>query len=644
MSLFRQLLVLFIGSLLLLSGIMASTQIHAQRTFIAQQQQAQLFTSLNAMVFSAKPLIMLEDISGLDATLQAYFDAGQFSSLEIRKPDGQLIWQRQQSPQPRQFPQWLLRLGLFETLLAEQQLELQWRPLAQFTLMSDPSTAYHNLWLWIQQSFIGLIATMAIGLALLSWQLRRLTAPLKAICAQSHAISQHRPIRSISSTKMASTYEFAQVQQAFAVVAQHFNKLFAEQAQETQRLKQDLYTDPLSGIGNRELIESQIDAWCQQQQPGALVLMDIPALDPYCAEPRQYHLTVQQLKQHIEQLIPEYTKLTIARLNNTEFILLIIDINEDELSIVGRQLQTLLNDINIDPLGVTPPSATIAMLFSQHPSQRSELLAQVDKLHLQIQQHPSGQPLIQHQQRHPALGRKHWVKTINQAIAHEQLHFIPKPCISLNGDLQHFELFCQLRQDQQWLAANAFLPALESLQQTCAFDRYAVEQAIDMINHQQYRPLALNLCTASIRDSAYLRWLKRTMHAYPELADQLIFEISEDALYRHRDHAILAIELIDQCGFNFGIDHFGRYLTNITYLAELPPPKYVKLDTLYSQELDSEHRRSLLISLCRTAHNFNILTFATNIEDSEQLARFSELHVDGVQGNVSETWQEVQNL
>ncbi|WP_298439389.1 EAL domain-containing protein [uncultured Ferrimonas sp.] len=643
MSLFRQLLSLFVGSLLVMTLLMAFAQLSSQRQFIMQQQQLQLFSSLNSIALSVKPLIQLGDQARLDATLTAYFDSGQFQSLQITAPDGSSIWQQQSGANQAKVPLWFQQLPLFEAITVTQQIELQWRPLANFSLTGDPGLAYQNLWQSMLNVVAVMLAVMLLCAGLLALQLRRLTKPLATICAQSNAISQHRPLP--PSEQGASTTEFAQVQQAFTIVAEHFNKLFNEQAEEAQRLKHDLYTDPLTGIGNRELIEAQIDQWCHQGTPGALALLTVPLLTEISNDPEQYQLTVQQLQQQMQDLLPQNTASTLARLTTTELILLVTELNQDELEPVSQRLSQLLNEIGVDPLGLSQGNATVAMLYSQKPSHRSDMFTRVDKLLLEAQEHPAGQAHVQlHQQQQATLGRKQWLKQVEQAIQKRTIEFNRQACITLDGELQHYELFCKLNHGGQFFAANAFLPALESLGQTCAFDRYVIEQAIEKIEQEDLQPLAINLCVSSLADSGFMRWLQRTMKSHQHLQGKMIFEISEAALYRQRDQAVLACDIIDSAGFGFGIDNFGRYLTDIQYLAELPPPRYVKLDMLYSQEIDNENQRGLLISLCRTAHNFNLKTIATNIQDSEQLSLFTHLHVDGVQGLVSQTWQEVQTL
>ncbi|WP_028116340.1 bifunctional diguanylate cyclase/phosphodiesterase [Ferrimonas senticii] len=643
MSLFRQLMTLFFGALVLLTLLVALAQLRGQRDFIVQQQHLQLFAALNNIAEASKPLIQLDDQVQLEVALTAFFNAGQYRQLIVKRMDGSVLWQSPAVNSPGNAPAWLQQLRLFDSISVKQQIDLEWRPLATVELSGDQGVAYQYLWQSMQSLLLALALTLLLFGLLLAWQLKRLLRPLQGLCRQSQALTEHRPLPATEGR--ASTREFAQVEQAFAIVAKHFNKLFKEQAAEANRLKQDLYTDPLTGIGNRELICASIERWCNNQNSGVLGLMTVPALTQLSSDPDRYKQTINELQQGISSVLPEDISCTLARLKNNELILLLTDFPEEELTAVSNAILDQLNRISVDPLGLATPEATLAMLYSDAPSDRSEMLAQIDKLHLQALDNPNQRALVVNHQPHSStLGRKQWLQRVEQAIVNHQLEFDQQACINLDGELLHFELFCQLHDNGQFYPASAFVPALESLGKTSGLDRFVIEQTLKHLSNNPNQPLALNLCSASLCDSGFLRWLQRTLKRHQKLADKLLFEISEAALYRHRDQAILACELLDGTGFGFGIDHFGRYLTTIDYLTELPPPRYVKLDTLYSHDLHNDDQRALLISLCRTAHNLNLTTIATDVKDSQQLELFRTLHVDAVQGLVSNTWLEVQKL
>lgn len=115
------------------------------------------------------------------------------------------------------------------------------------------------------------------------------------------------------------------------------------------------------------------------------------------------------------------------------------------------------------------------------------------------------------------------------------------------------------------------------------------------------------------------------------LAELLIFEIHELVIIRHRDEVKLLCEKISKHGFKYGIDCYGRHFNKLDYLHEISP-SYVKIDYVYTNHLKDQAQHDMLASICRTAHNLNIMTIATRVETQQQLSALSELYVDGFQG------------
>jgi EAL domain-containing protein (putative c-di-GMP-specific phosphodiesterase class I) len=83
------------------------------------------------------------------------------------------------------------------------------------------------------------------------------------------------------------------------------------------------------------------------------------------------------------------------------------------------------------------------------------------------------------------------------------------------------------------------------------------------------------------------------------------------------------------------VDNYGRNFQSLDYLQRFKPD-YVKIDFAYTNNIDDDAQGHVLASVCRTAHNLNITTIATRVETEAQLARLSELFVNGFQGYIFE--------
>ena len=89
--------------------------------------------------------------------------------------------------------------------------------------------------------------------------------------------------------------------------------------------------------------------------------------------------------------------------------------------------------------------------------------------------------------------------------------------------------------------------------------------------------------------------------------------------------------MIRSSGAEFGVDNFGRNFESLEYI-KLFRPKYVKLDYLFTHQLDDEKQRFILASISRTAQNLGITTIASRVENKQQLELLAEHNIDVFQG------------
>ncbi|WP_447444243.1 EAL domain-containing protein [Photobacterium damselae] len=184
--------------------------------------------------------------------------------------------------------------------------------------------------------------------------------------------------------------------------------------------------------------------------------------------------------------------------------------------------------------------------------------------------------------------------------------------------------------------ANQFLNAIEDLSLGSLFDRNVIIHAINtLLAKKQMPPIAINLTTNSINDPAFIRWLTTTLDTNKNLSHRLYFEIPESCCVRHFDATSILCSTIRFHHFGIGIDNYGRYFQSLNYLQELRPD-YVKIDFVYTNQLNDPIKANVLSSICRTAHSLNIKTIATRVETETKKERLSDLFITGFQGFVIE--------
>ncbi|GAA4896348.1 bifunctional diguanylate cyclase/phosphodiesterase [Ferrimonas pelagia] len=644
MTLYRQLVLLFLLCISIISLVNLSIAIGSQQNTVAQNQTLHLNSSLNNLSMAIRPLLLDEDQATLNVTLSAFFDINQFNNIRLDGPEGQALWQKEQNLIKGSVPAWFAGLAWFEAPQGEVTIEAGWRQLGSLHMQIDPSLAYQQLW-----DAAGELVMMSIGLTVLCCLalflvLRQLVFPLKALQSASQTLITKREFKPINI--QARTLEFREVQSAFNTLGQHFELFFKEQAEEAKKLRGRLYLDPLSGLGNRQLLAADIEHWREQKTNGLMVLIQLPALADILDErgASYYQSFTQNLQQQLDVEVQPCAAFGLYRLQNHELALLVQDVDKQKLLSLLNTIKQVSEGILVDPLGISVQQSRITGLYSEHPEEIGEMLTLLDN-HQQEEREPNSASLHQHNPNTEGVrGRQQWVEFVEQAIAHQAIEFRQQAVLDTQGNALHFEVFSSIVTPTENCPASSFLPFLELQEKTTQFDRHVIEQMFLKLDLHNKRTLAVNLSASSLLDIGFMRWLGRILKRYPQYRHRLYLEISEVLIYQHTDSAAQICESINQAGYAFGIDHFGRNLNRVDYLTQIPRPAYVKLDYLYSQGLDDTQGRDLLTALCRTAHKLNILTIATRVENSDQLALYQELHVDAVQGYISQNWEEVQQL
>ena len=234
------------------------------------------------------------------------------------------------------------------------------------------------------------------------------------------------------------------------------------------------------------------------------------------------------------------------------------------------------------------------------------------------------------------LGKQQWKSLLEEAISEDLFIYKYQPATLSNGSTYHYEVFTAIKKNNNYYSAGMFLGAIEDLKIGSWFDRHVIVAIINKLNADRASgPFAINITNSCINDPSFIRWLDNLLQKNTSLSSRLFFEIQEISCIRHTDATGILCSIIRKHEFRFGIDNYGRNFQSLTYLKELQP-NYVKIDYVYTHQLNDQTKSTVLSSICRTAHSLNIKVIATRVETATQLERLSELFVGGYQGFITD--------
>ncbi len=378
----------------------------------------------------------------------------------------------------------------------------------------------------------------------------------------------------------------------------------------------------------------QLTNWLAESSKGGVALFKVNFINKVYEQDgyEAGDALVRELSDLLKATLPA-SNVILTRINSSEFGFIFPNIEEDELKLAAENIVIYTQDIKGDPTATAPIDAELGVVFNETRKTTTEILSLADNaltLAHSNPQLPFG--FIADESEHELMGKQQWKAFVDEAINEHLFQFTLQLATTPSGTVFHQEVFSAIEKDDQRYSANQYLFALEQLNETTYFDQFVIRTMIERVSSGEIiQPVAINLSNRSVDNPSFVRWLTATLKKHKSIASLFHFEIQESAFIESEDHTALLCNVIRSSGAEFGVDNFGRNFESLEYI-KLFRPNYVKLDYLFTHQLDDEKQRYILASISRTAQNLGITTIASRVENKEQLDLLAEHNVDVFQG------------
>lgn len=635
MTLYRQLLLWMLVVLFLLTSAVFAIQFNTTKSYLVEQQSTELNNVVSSVGFALSPYVKDKDLIAAESVINATFDSGYYSQVKLTLLDSKKEIIRQYPQLIKRVPRWFQSLVHIEAITQTRTLTSGWLQLADLTVTSSPASAYIQLWKATIQLVLGFIACLLLGAIVLSLVLNKVLKPLKQIQKGAQEMAHNHFTASLPTPH---TRELADLVTAFNSMNIQLQQHFEQQAQESDTLRIRAYQDPVSGLANRSYLITKLTSWLSSKPTGGIILLKSDVIED--SYQRSGYESGDQLVLKLAERLKELSAddVTIARLNQSEFMLIAPNVSEDDLLDTARTMLYMTSELNSDPLGIAPLQAAVGIVMCSDTLTITALLAHADNaLNKARQQVKEPIALLESNDNKtiPAMGKQQWKALVDEAIANNLIHFTFQNAINTNNDVIHKEMFAYIKKGQQQFNAGQFLSAIEKLNEGTKFDCYIIETICNqLIKKTKSVPVAINITQSSINDTGFIRWLNSKLQSCPQMKQHILFELPEICFIKNIDNTSLLCEIIRQNGFQFGIDNYGHNFSSTGYLNKLRP-SYVKLDFAYTSQLDDQVKMDALESITRSANNLSVLTIASRVETIEQKEKLTLLKVQGFQGYVT---------
>ncbi|MGF1905667.1 EAL domain-containing protein [Aliivibrio salmonicida] len=631
MTLYKQLVSWMTAVFLLLLISVFAIEFRTTQTFLENQQRSEVNNTINSMGLALAPYLENEDKVAAESVINALFDGSYYSAVRLTLLSTNEEIVRVYPIKIENVPKWFTDLNLFRTISENRVITSGWIQLAEVEIVTHPGYAYQQLWNSLTQLGMIFFIVVGLGIVVISMVVKRALSPLQSIVIKMKEVSENN-----FDTKLAKpkTKDLEAVISGINSMSSQISLSFKAQVQEAEKLRDQVYLDPISGLGNRSFFMGQLNTWLSESSKGGIAILKVNFINRVYEQDgyEAGDALVYQLANLLKATLPS-SNVTLTRLNSSEFGFIFPNIEEVELKLAAENIVAYTQDIKGDPTATAPVDAELGVVFNENRKTTTEILSLVDNALTQA--HATPELLfgfIADESQHQLMGKQQWKQFVDEAISEQLFNFTLQLATARIGTVFHQEVFSAIEKEGQRYSANQYLFALEQLNETTSFDQFVISTMLERIKTKEItQPVAINLANGSVANPSFVRWLTAILKKNKEAMSLLHFEIQESAFIESEDHTALLCNVIRESGAEFGVDNYGRNFESLEYIKVFRP-KYVKLDYLFTHQLDDEKQRYILTSISRTAQSLGITTIASRVENKEQLELLSEHHIDVFQG------------
>jgi len=476
---------------------------------------------------------------------------------------------------------------------------------------------------WI--SIIALLASL-VGTLILA---RSVSLPVRALALAAKRIGDgdyKTPVR------MARSDELGMLAIAINTMQQGI-------AVRENQLAHNALHDAQTGLPNRALAMERLGSSIAAQRPMALLCLGIDnylAINESCGA-----AGADQLLRGIGQELKATLKPgdTLARLTAHEFLLLLDHTGSDGAVAMADRLQRLLSQPqHVDGNDVVLECTIGIVGYPAHGHSVDELLqraaiARRDALHMpgRLQVYEDGRDLAH--QRQISL-----IRDLRQAAkkGELQLHYQPKLDIR-QGIVRQAEALLRWQHPQFGNVSPAeFIVLAERTGSIQILTSWVIEESMRQMAEWRQRGLvvqvSVNISADDLLGGDLADRVMSLLKLYRLPAEQLIFEITESAVMREPEQALVVLNRLRECGISLSVDDFGTGYSSLAHLKRLPVQE-LKIDQSFVRNLDETSEDAVIVrSTIEMSHNLGLKVVAEGVEYEHSLILLDRWHCDTAQG------------
>lgn len=411
-------------------------------------------------------------------------------------------------------------------------------------------------------------------------------------------------------------------------IEEKYTTLEDENQQKTKQLFEQIYTDELTQIANRNALFRDL----QENENSFLVIFNIKSFkqinDVFGFD------AGNSILQQISLLFTEITKedsYKLYRIGSDEFVVLsgekttkddfeifvikaIRTIEENNYYFEENKMDLVINLYAGISFGKNRKLEKADTALNIAKAQRKDYIIYTERKDTKDEQYKNLQMINQ----------------IRIALENDNIFPFYQAIVDSEGNKNKYEALIRMKNGSEILSPFAFLEISQKTKYYEQITRNVIIKTMRLF-HERFEKVSINLTADDILNEQTLRLIDSELKKFSD-PSRIIFEIVESESIYNVKEITEFIEKVKLSGAKIAIDDFGTGYSNFSYMMQIKPD-YLKIDGSIIRNIDKDKNAAKIVKTIVTfANELGIKTIAEFVHSQEVFEVCKELGVDEFQG------------
>ncbi|CAM3588641.1 LapD/MoxY N-terminal periplasmic domain-containing protein [Arcobacter aquimarinus] len=517
------------------------------------------------------------EISSIKTVINASFDNGNYEKIIFKDVEENIIYELKKETYSGQtnIPQWFLKLVNIDEISAKSVISSGWNVMGIIEIYNDRTLFFEQTYKIFKNLIFTLLISFIFLLVILFYLFNFILKPLKTIEKQAQLVMKNE---FILEKKLPFTSEFKALTLSINSMVNKFEKMFENTNNVLKLNKELLYFDEITKLNNRKYFLLKVNDYLDRNNPNNKGYIIVFSLKMEIINKTFGYIKTNEILYNLATLFKndfENNSNLIARMNGSEFVILIPNIDENNIkSLIENflskvyELEDLKEKIN---LGVCK--------YDNEESLKN-LLIKIDYVISQAKLHTEKKfYFLEDIEKYKS--KEEWITIINDSLKNDSFILLYKEIIDINSNeilLKTVDFELSYKEDN--FSNKGFIASLVELNKLNEVYFHIINKILK--NKESQEKLSIQLPHFLVEDLNNYSDFK-TILENNKNKNNFIFEIEEEAFNQNFSNSLMYIKLFKEYNFQFAIYNFIANSDDYSYLKELKP-SYIKVSDYFLLE------------------------------------------------------------